>query len=81
MQSKCHTGKTCVYDTVRDKNWTSNARSNHGIGFVLKEVVEAYDAPPKCVQDTACQDCPDWKFFFDKGGEGESESERIWVDY
>lgn len=62
MEAKCHTGHTCVYDTIADKNWSSNARSNHGIVFVIEQVLEAYDKPAECVAERDCHDCKSWKF-------------------
>lgn len=65
MEAKCHTGSICTYDTVADKGWAPNARSNHGIGLVIKDVIDTYDEPAKCTQQTKCRDCEDWTYFED----------------
>lgn len=63
MEAKCHTGSICIYDTVKDKGWGRNARSNHGIGLVIKDVIESYDELAECKKQTDCRDCDDWHFF------------------
>lgn len=51
-----------IYDTVKDKGFTPNARSQHGIASVIDNVLEVYDEPAKCVPERDCEDCMDWKY-------------------
>ncbi|KAL1925778.1 uncharacterized protein VTP21DRAFT_661 [Calcarisporiella thermophila] len=61
MESKCHTGKVCVYDVVADLGWRLDIRS-HRIADVIERVLKKYDKVPTCVEDTECEDCGMWKF-------------------
>lgn len=65
MEAKCHTGSICTYDTVKDKGWAPNARSNHGIGLVIKDVIDSYDETARCEPQRECRDCEDWTYFKD----------------
>jgi lipase ATG15 len=62
MQSVCHTGLTCSYDTVVDFGWRSGV-GNHRIKVVLKDVLEKYDFPAECKPMTNCTDCFNWEYF------------------
>ncbi|KAL8774525.1 MAG: hypothetical protein Q9209_000898 [Squamulea sp. 1 TL-2023] len=62
METQCHTGHVCIYDTVRDKNWRVSI-SWHSIRSVIKDVFRAYDKVADCIQDTECVDCFNWKYF------------------
>ena len=73
METQCHTGKVCIYDTVEDKKWRVSART-HPIRYVITNVIEAYDKVPECVPDSTeeepCVDCFNWKYFKSNGSEG-----------
>nr|POF18551.1 putative lipase atg15 [Quercus suber] len=62
FQGMCHTGKTCIYDTVSDLGWRVGI-GTHKITNVIKDVLEKYDTVPTCVEDLDCRDCNNWKFF------------------
>jgi lipase ATG15 len=62
MQSVCHTGMTCTYDTVGDLGWRVGAGS-HRIVSVIKDVIEKYPDPAVCQPLTDCTDCFTWDFF------------------
>jgi lipase ATG15 len=62
MQSQCHTGYTCSYDTVGDLGWRSSS-STHRIVSVIKDVIEKYDQPAPCEPRVNCTDCYAWKYF------------------
>lgn len=68
MESECHTGVECVYDTVKDLGW-SQGLTSHRISIVLRDVVEAYDTVPKCTPRPDCVDCFNWKYFNSNGTE------------
>ena len=72
METQCHTGKVCVYDTVEDKQWRVSA-STHSIRGVIKSVIEVYDDVPTCepdsTEDDPCVDCFNWKYFESNGSE------------
>jgi lipase ATG15 len=61
MESQCHTGHRCVYDTVEDKGWRVGA-GTHSIQNVIKDVIRVYNSTPVCTRDTECADCFLWKF-------------------
>lgn len=77
METQCHTGKVCIYDTVEDKSWRVSA-TRHPIKAVIKDVIEAYDELPECVPDSTeeepCVDCFNWKYFKSNGSEGSTSS-------
>ncbi|KAF2644733.1 alpha/beta-hydrolase [Massarina eburnea CBS 473.64] len=62
LESTCHTGKRCVYDTVKDFGWRVGI-GNHKIVGVIKQVLEKYDAPATCEQWVNCTDCYPWEYF------------------
>lgn len=66
MESQCHTGRTCRYDTVSDFGWRMSILS-HRILNVIPNVLEKYDSVPTCEEDTDCSDCFNWKFFESNG--------------
>ncbi|KAI4159398.1 MAG: hypothetical protein L6R39_000376 [Caloplaca ligustica] len=68
METQCHTGNVCIYDTVKDKNWRVSI-SWHKIRSVISDVFKAYDELPKCIQDTECVDCYNWKYYESNGSE------------
>ncbi|KAL4751722.1 putative lipase atg15 [Aspergillus terricola var. indicus] len=68
MESACHTGQTCVYDTVADKGWRV-AIGTHRIKAVISDVIEVYDEVPHCAPEEECYDCELWKFFRSNGSE------------
>ncbi|OJJ46718.1 hypothetical protein ASPZODRAFT_36724, partial [Penicilliopsis zonata CBS 506.65] len=68
MESACHTGQMCVYDTVEDKGWRV-AIGTHRIKAVISDVLEVYDSVPSCVAEEECFDCELWKYFKSNGSE------------
>lgn len=68
MQSVCHTGMKCVYDTVKDFGWRVGI-GTHKIVEVIRDVIEKYDAPAKCEAYVDCTDCYTWKYFESNGTE------------
>ncbi|KAH7070296.1 autophagy related lipase-like protein Atg15 [Paraphoma chrysanthemicola] len=68
MQSVCHTGKKCVYDTVKDFGWRVGI-GTHKIVEVIRDVIEKYDAPAKCEAYIDCTDCYTWDYFESNGTE------------
>ncbi|KAE8151299.1 Alpha/Beta hydrolase protein [Aspergillus avenaceus] len=68
MESACHTGQMCVYDTVKDKGWRV-AIGTHRIKAVIPDVIKAYDTVPDCAPEEECYDCVLWKFFRSNGSE------------
>lgn len=66
MESECHTGNVCVYDTVKDKGWRVGI-GYHKIRGVIEDVIEAYDTVAPCVSDSECVDCFNWRFIESNG--------------
>ncbi|KAI8371273.1 Alpha/Beta hydrolase protein [Choanephora cucurbitarum] len=67
MESRCHTGKVCIWDTVKDKNWRVDIRS-HRVRDVIEGILsKPEDFPmPKCVPETDCADCSLWQYHDDR---------------
>jgi lipase ATG15 len=59
MESSCHTGMECIYDTVTDFGWRVSL-SNHRIKPVISDVIERYNDTAKCVTVEDCVDCYQW---------------------
>ncbi|RAK99146.1 triglyceride lipase ATG15 [Aspergillus ibericus CBS 121593] len=68
MESACHTGQMCVYDTVEDKGWRVGL-DKHRINYVIANVLASYDDVPPCAPEEECYDCELWKFFRSNGSE------------
>ncbi|CRG86785.1 hypothetical protein PISL3812_03797 [Talaromyces islandicus] len=68
LESACHAGSMCVYDTVEDKGWRVGI-GTHRIKSVIKDVLKAYDEVPPCVPEVECYDCQLWKYFKSNGSE------------
>ncbi|KAJ5143767.1 Lipase class 3 [Penicillium bovifimosum] len=68
MESACHTGQMCAYDTVADKGWRVGI-GTHKIENVISDVILKYDDVPPCVAEEECFDCELWKFFRSNGSE------------
>lgn len=68
LESACHTGSMCVYDTVEDKGWRVGI-GTHRIRSVISDVLEVYDEVPPCEPEVECYDCELWKFFRSNGSE------------
>jgi lipase ATG15 len=68
MESQCHAGQQCVYDTVTDMGWRVGI-GNHKIHNVIDNVIRRYDEVPKCAADEECVDCFNWKYFESNGSD------------
>lgn len=73
FQGVCHTGETCIYDTVGDLGWRVGI-GTHKIVSVISDVIKKYDTVPGCEQDVECVDCYNWKFFESNGTETTTSS-------
>lgn len=68
LESACHTGQMCTYDTVADKGWRVGI-GTHKIQNVISDVIKVYDDVPPCAPEEECFDCVLWKFFRSNGSE------------
>ncbi|GJJ70822.1 lipase ATG15 [Entomortierella parvispora] len=60
LESKCHTGRTCVYDPVGEDNWKVDIRT-HRLFDTIEGVLKVKDVPV-CKQETECVDCGMWQY-------------------
>ncbi|KAG0057751.1 putative lipase atg15 [Gryganskiella cystojenkinii] len=60
MESKCHTGRSCVYDPVTEDNWKVDIRT-HRLFDTIEGVLKVKDVPV-CKTETDCVDCELWEF-------------------
>ncbi|KAF9544041.1 putative lipase atg15 [Mortierella hygrophila] len=67
LETKCHLGRACVYDTMTELGWGQDIRG-HTI-FTFINVVENWynmtkgrEKVPKCLPQTDCQDCVQWQY-------------------
>ncbi|KAK4033190.1 autophagy protein atg15 [Parachaetomium inaequale] len=68
LESACHTGRECVYDTVGDKGWRVGI-GTHRIRAVIRDVILKYDSVPECKFTPECRDCGNWKMYESNGTE------------
>jgi len=61
MESVCHSGLTCIYDTIKEKGWHVNLL-NHRLKTVIDDVLIESNETAICVKPAPCIDCYDWKF-------------------
>jgi lipase ATG15 len=67
METRCHTGKVCVWDTVNEHGWKVDIRS-HRVRDVIENILKKpEDFPlPNCVPDEDCEDCGLWEYYDDR---------------
>jgi lipase ATG15 len=68
LESACHSGSMCVYDTVEDKGWRVGI-GTHRIKAVISDVLEPYEDVAPCAPEEECYDCELWKFFKSNGSD------------
>ena len=73
MESACHTGRECVYDTVGDKGWRVGI-GTHKIRSVIHDVILKYETVPECKFTPECRDCGNWKMYESNGTESTTTS-------
>jgi lipase ATG15 len=61
MESSCHSGLECVYDSVTDLGWRVSL-SNHRIKPVINDLLERYNDTAKCTPVEECVDCYEWNW-------------------
>ncbi|KAI7899281.1 Alpha/Beta hydrolase protein [Cokeromyces recurvatus] len=64
MESRCHTGKVCIWDTVKENGWRVDIRL-HRIHDVIENILKQPDSfpLPHCVEEEDCADCGLWDFY------------------
>ena len=60
LESKCHTGRTCVYDPVGEDNWRVDIRT-HRLFDTIEGVLKVKDVP-SCKVEIGCVDCTMWEY-------------------
>lgn len=73
MESACHTGSECTYDTVADKGWRVGI-GTHKIKSVINDVIRKYDEVPECKFTPECRDCANWKMYESNSTDGTTSS-------
>ncbi|KAI8332654.1 Alpha/Beta hydrolase protein [Chlamydoabsidia padenii] len=63
METRCHGGKTCIWDTVNEHGWRVDIRA-HRIGDIVEKILGDPDnfPLPKCQEEQDCIDCGLWDF-------------------
>ncbi|KAF8352170.1 Alpha/Beta hydrolase protein [Amanita rubescens] len=67
METRCHLGKSVVFDTIGKKGWSADIRT-HSIKTVIERLLnQDWDlendlAIPVAKQEDDCQDCDKWEF-------------------
>ncbi|KAK9365884.1 Alpha/Beta hydrolase protein [Lipomyces kononenkoae] len=63
MESQCHSGLECIYDTVADRDYEMSLIYHKIVKMI--EIIEDYDEPAACSKPMSCQDCYLWNFVRD----------------
>lgn len=66
MESKCHLGVTCLFDSVDKLKWKVDVRT-HRIKNVIEDVLEKWQNEnwtiPAYEPEIDCVDCGNWNYF------------------
>ena len=66
LETRCHTGKVCSWDTVNEHGWNVDIRS-HRIGDVIERILKKPDefpSMPDCQPEAEeCADCQLWDYY------------------
>lgn len=75
MESRCHTGKVCVWDTVNENGWRIDIRS-HRVRDVIENILRKPEEfpMPKCVEEVDCEDCGLWEYFDERDPKNHTSS-------
>ncbi|KAI3337332.1 alpha/beta-hydrolase [Xylariaceae sp. AK1471] len=69
LETACHAGYECTYDTVADYGWRVGI-GTHKIRAVIKDVIRKYDTVPECKYTPECRDCASWKMYESNSTDG-----------
>ncbi|RYC59874.1 hypothetical protein CHU98_g6332 [Xylaria longipes] len=69
LETACHAGYECTYDTVADKGWRVGI-GTHKIRSVINDVIKKYDTVPECQYTPECRDCAYWKMYESNSTDG-----------
>ncbi|CAM0137634.1 unnamed protein product [Umbelopsis sp. WA50703] len=64
IETRCHVGRTCVWDTVGQNGWRVDIQA-HRISVVIDDILmkdESEYPMPECEFERDCVDCPLWNF-------------------
>ncbi|KAI1496733.1 Alpha/Beta hydrolase protein [Biscogniauxia marginata] len=73
LESACHAGHECTYDTVADHGWRVGI-GTHKIRSVINDVIRKYDDVPECKFTPECRDCANWKMYESNSTDGTTTS-------
>jgi lipase ATG15 len=60
IRTKCHVGKTCIYDSI-NKLKTTSSILKHRMGYLINTIIPRFETDfPSCENDTSCTDCEQW---------------------
>ncbi|GME75261.1 unnamed protein product [Ambrosiozyma monospora] len=61
METQCHSGQKCIYDTVADLGWEVSLWK-HDLRIVIDDVLKKYNKTANCSKPHPCVDCYNWAF-------------------
>ncbi|KAI8634864.1 Alpha/Beta hydrolase protein [Xylariaceae sp. FL1651] len=73
LETACHAGYECTYDTVADHGWRVGI-GTHKIRSVINDVIRKYDTVPECKYTPECRDCASWKMYESNSTDGTTTS-------
>ncbi|KAK9468503.1 Alpha/Beta hydrolase protein [Lipomyces arxii] len=60
METQCHSGRECIYDTVHDKDYSMSLIYHQIESFI--DIIEEYDSVAPCFESVNCLDCYLWDY-------------------
>ncbi|KAI8888525.1 alpha/beta-hydrolase [Backusella circina FSU 941] len=67
METRCHTSKTCVWDTVGNHGWKVDIRSHRITDVIDRILMKPDEFPlPSCKEEKDCEDCGLWEYKDDR---------------
>ncbi|GAP87464.1 putative triacylglycerol lipase [Rosellinia necatrix] len=76
LETACHAGYECTYDTVADHGWRVGI-GTHKIRSVINDVIRKYDTVPECKYTPECRDCAYWKMYESNSTDGTTTTTSI----
>ncbi|KAI1173747.1 Alpha/Beta hydrolase protein [Nemania sp. FL0916] len=76
LETACHAGYECTYDTVADHGWRVGV-GTHKIRSVIQDVIKKYDTVPECKYTPECRDCAYWKMYESNSTDGTTTTTSI----
>ncbi|KAG9321343.1 hypothetical protein KVV02_001121 [Mortierella alpina] len=67
LETKCHLGRTCIYDTMTELGWRQNIQAHTIFTFIgvvenWPNMTQGREVVPGCLPQINCEDCTQWEY-------------------